>query len=107
MAKKKKKTKEEITGRVWKTEMPKGWEGDLSRLIDEIFEVAYARDWSWADLARFAGVNYVTVWSLGEKITRFPHLLTIWKLSKALQINITFEAKRPSTVKDKRRTVKA
>ncbi len=105
--KKKKKTKEEIKGRAFKTKMPKGWEGDLDRLIDYIFELAYARDWSWADLARFAGVNYVTVWSLGEKITRFPHMLTIWKMAKALQVNLWLVPKRPSTVKDKRRTVKA
>ncbi len=103
---KSKKTKEELKTRVFKTEMPKGWEGDLDRLIDHLFELAYDRDWSWADLARFAGVNYVTVWSLGEKITRFPHMLTIWKMSKALQANITFVEKRPSVVKDKRRTAK-
>jgi hypothetical protein len=87
--------------RKFKREMPKGYEFDLDRVIDIIYEEAYRRDWSWADLARFAGLCYHTVWMIGERRTRFPAHMTIFKLSKAVQLRVTFERTRASVVKDK------
>lgn len=92
--------------RQFKRKMPKGYSADLSRIVDEIFNAAYRRDWSWSDLARFAGVHYWTVWRMGERLTRFPQLLTVWKLAKALQMQVAFVQKRPSVVKDRRLAAK-
>jgi len=83
-------------------EMPAGWREDLARIVDEIFNEAYRRDWTWSDLARFAGVCYGTVWRMGERDTRFPQALTVWKLAKAVQMSVTLTKKRPNVAKDKR-----
>lgn len=93
--------------RQFKRKMPKGYSADLARIVDEIFDAAYRRDWSWSDLARFAGVHYWTVWRMGERITRFPQLLTVWKLAKALQMQVTFVHKRASIIKDRRFAARA
>lgn len=102
-----KRTRDELKKRTFKTPFPKGWEGDLDRLVDAIFDEAYLRDWTWDDLARFSGLNIATVWALGERITRFPRLLTVWKLAKAVQLRMNFIPKRPSKARDKRTAVDA
>lgn len=87
--------------------LPDGYETDLNRMADVLFNEAYRRDWSWADLARFSDVSHYTVWRLGERKTRVPQILTIWKLAKALQFRVVFEKLRPSVSKDRRHAAKA
>ncbi len=89
--------------RQFKRTMPKGYEYDLDRIVDEIFNTAYKRDWTWSDLAKFSGLCYQTVWLIGERRTRFPQWMTLFKMAKAVQLHLTFQEKRPSTIKDARR----
>ena len=84
----------------FKRTMPKGYEFDLDRIVDEIYDAAYRRDWSWSDLAKFSGLCYQTVWLIGERRTRFPQWMTIFKMAKACQLHLTFQPTRRSTVKD-------
>lgn len=94
------KRREERT--LWRGKpLPDGYETDLNRIVDEVFDEAYRRDWTWTDLARFAGVSHYTVWRLGERKTKAPSYVTVWKLAKAVQFRVTFERLRPSVTKDR------
>lgn len=87
--------------------LPQGYERDLERIVDEIFNEAFRRDWTWADLARFAGLNHHTVWRLGERMTKVPQFLTFWKLCRAVQFSIQMTPTRISLVKERRQQAKA
>lgn len=92
--------------RVFKRPCPDGWLEDLHRIIDAVYEAAYSRDWTWADLARFADVSYYTVWRLGERDTRYPQTLTIWKLAKAVGMSVKLVSNRPNLTKDRKQIAK-
>lgn len=92
--------------RAFKRPAPDGWLEDLHRLIDVIFEQAYRRDWTWADLARFSKLSYYTVWRLGERDTRYPQTLTVWKLARAVNMSIKIVENRASVVKDRKNIAK-
>lgn len=92
--------------RAFKRPAPDGWLEDLHRIIDVIFEEAYRRDWTWADLARFAGVSYYTVWRLGERDTRYPQTLTVWKLSKSVGMSVKIVQNRANLAKDRKQIAK-
>lgn len=61
----------------------------LNRLVDDIFSVAtYEKDWTWGRLAKEAGVAYTTVCRLGERETRLPQLRSIYRLAKAVGMDL-------------------
>jgi DNA-binding phage protein len=58
---------------------------DLHKIIDEIFaEAANSNEWSWSQLASHAGLAYQTVANLGDRATKWPRFLTIYRLAKAV-----------------------
>lgn len=57
---------------------------DLHEKVDEIYEAAARLEWSWSVLASNAGLSYQTVCRLGDRVTRFPGYMTIYKLATAV-----------------------
>jgi len=58
---------------------------DLHKIIDEVFaEAAASYDWTWSQLALNAGLAYQTVANLGDRATKWPRFLTIYRLAKAV-----------------------
>lgn len=55
----------------------------LHELVDEIYEVA-AKKWTWSEFAENAGVSYSTISNLGNRKTRYPRHMTIWKMAQAV-----------------------
>lgn len=92
--------------RVFKRQPELGYWDDLDRRVYAIFDEAFRRDWTWADLARFSGVSYWTVWSIGERRTRFPHDHTLFRLMKPLNLTYDIIRKRPNLGKERRQSKK-
>lgn len=64
----------------------------LHNIVDEIFEVAATdKDWTWSKLAHVAGLSYSTVLKLGNRQTRYPRHMSVWKLAKA--VGLSYEVK--------------
>jgi len=58
---------------------------DLHKIIDEIFsEAASQYDWTWSQLAANAGLAYQTVSKIGDRATKWPRFMTIYRLAKAV-----------------------
>jgi len=61
----------------------------LESFVDDIYEIAHdVWDFSWVDLAEEAGCSYTTVWRLGMRVTRWPRLQTIFKLARAVGMDV-------------------
>jgi len=61
----------------------------LESLVDDIYEIASdVWDFSWADLAEQSGCAYTTVWRLGMRVTRWPRLQTLYKLARAVGMDV-------------------
>jgi DNA-binding phage protein len=64
----------------------------LHKLVDEIFDMAKdEHDWTWTQLARNAGVSYLSVKNLGERHTKYPLFRTVHRLAHAVGLNITLQ----------------
>ncbi len=63
----------------------------LHGIVDELFNAAFRKGWSWPMIARASGLSYSTVLKLGNRITCYPRHMTVWKISKALGLSYTFE----------------
>jgi lambda repressor-like predicted transcriptional regulator len=57
---------------------------ELDRILDELFEVAEQRGWSWTQLASEAGLAYQTVVNLGERWTNRPQFRTVLLVARAV-----------------------
>lgn len=58
---------------------------DLHSILDKIYaESASAYDWTWNQLASQAGLAYQTVAKLGDRETKWPRFLTVYRLAKAV-----------------------
>ena len=58
---------------------------DLHKIIDEIFEEAYnSHGWSWSQLAEQANLASQTVANLGDRATKYPRFMTIYRLALAV-----------------------
>lgn len=72
---------------------PREYITQLNQIVDDIYdEACIVCDWSWAKLAQKADLSAATVSRLGRRITQRPHLLTVWKLAKAVGFEIRIEA---------------
>jgi len=60
------------------------YESFLKHLVDELFDDAARQNMTWDRFAEAAGTSKSTVYRLGSRITRFPRIDTIYKLSKAV-----------------------
>jgi hypothetical protein len=68
----------------------------LHNIIDDIFEVATnEKDWTWSKLSYMAGLSYSTVLKLGNRQTRYPRHMSVWKLAKA--VGLRYEVKELTT----------
>ena len=55
------------------------------QIIDEIYvEAANNHKWTWSQIAVHAGLSYMTVVKLGERQTKYPRHMTIYKLAKSV-----------------------
>lgn len=71
------------------TPVEKQYFTDLHSLVDDIYTRACdIYDMSWTGLASAAGLAYGTVASLGNRETRFPRFMTIYKLAVAVGLQI-------------------
>jgi len=58
---------------------------DLHKIVDEIFtEAASKYDWTWRQLAVQSGLSHQTVGNLGDRVTKWPRFMTIYRLAKAV-----------------------
>jgi len=73
--------------------LAKQYDEFLDDLVDELFEMATAKDWTWADFARRASLSSTTVYRLGGRITRSPQIRTIWKLASALGCEVSVRSR--------------
>lgn len=65
------------------------YEAKLTELVDDIYEAATdVWDFSWFQLANESGLAYNTVYRLGMRITRWPQLQTIFKLARAVGMDV-------------------
>lgn len=71
---------------------------ELDRILDELFEVAVDRGWTWAHLASEAGLAYQTVVNLGERWTKRPQFRTVLLIARAVDCELWVqerEGKKP------------
>lgn len=72
----------------------------LHKMVDEIYQEAHAKNWTWNQLAERAKLDKTTVVRLGLRVTKLPRFFTIHKLAKAVGWNIiTTEAKKVLKIK--------
>jgi len=64
------------------------YERFLVKTTDEIFEAACKEGMTWLDLAAQAGLAPTTVYNLGNRVTVYPQLRTIFLLAKACRMNV-------------------
>jgi hypothetical protein len=75
---------------------------DLHRIIDDVFAAAAESfDWSWVQLASNAGLAYQTVACLGNRQTKWPRFLTIYRLAKAVGWEIVLKEEEKTVRKPK------
>jgi hypothetical protein len=79
------KVPEVVRGRLSR---PRDFSTFLDAFVDEVFEKAFEKDWTWGQFALHAGVCPSTINRLGRRITESPALLTIWKISKAVDMEL-------------------
>ncbi len=71
------------------------YEEKLQELVDEIYDAASdIWEWSWVDLADRSYLAYNTVYRLGMRTTRYPRLMTIYKLAKAVGMDMNLVRQR-------------
>ena len=70
--------------------IPRAYHNHRKDLVDEIYTEA-AKTMTWAELAREAGIAYTTVERLGSYETKRPQELTIWKLARAVGMELRLE----------------
>jgi hypothetical protein len=70
---------------------PVAYRKDLNEFIDEIYARAANNKWSWSKLASRALLTQATVAKLGHRETRWPQLLTVWKLARAVGMRVSVQ----------------
>lgn len=80
MATKRKRKKERTTER----KMDAAYHKALNRLVDRLFELAKAKQWTWEQMAEQSGLSRGTIYALGSRETRWPQYRTVELLAKAL-----------------------
>lgn len=70
---------------------------DLHSIVDEVYdEAANTFDWTWSQLATHAELCYATVARLGDRDTKWPRYMTVYKLCKAVGIDLVLvKQKKP------------
>ena len=72
----------------------------LHRIIDDIYtRAANEYDMTWSQLAAAADLSYMTVAKLGDRETKFPRHMTIFKLAQA--VGMALELQEPPKAQKK------
>jgi len=71
------------------------WNDYLDDVVDDLFNLAFDKDWSWFELSRQSKVSYTTICRLGNRDTLYPRLSTVWKIAKAVGANIEIQVSHP------------
>lgn len=86
---------------VYERQLPKGdidaekyYFDELDRILDDLFEVATDKGWSWTQLASEAGLAYQTVVNLGERWTKRPQFRTVLLIARAVDHQILAEERQ-------------
>lgn len=85
-----------------KKPLPRGYEHDLDELVNEVYGTAFDKGWTWRQLAERSDLCYGTVWAIGTRRTRRPHLTTVWKMAKACGLKVAFIETRPSVTRKRK-----
>lgn len=73
--------------------LEKDYEQLLDRFVDILFlEATDHYSYTWREFAKAAGVAYSTVYRLGMRDTHLPYLRTIYKLAKAVDLEMQLTA---------------
>lgn len=62
----------------------------LNSRVDQIYEEAKSQGLTWGKLAKLANLSPKTVERLGDRITRYPQDMTVYKLALAVGWNQEF-----------------
>ena len=72
----------------------------LHRIVDQVYqEAADTYKWTWSDLAREAGLANSTVESLGNRCTKWPRFMTVYKLCRAVGWELVLQTSKKATKK--------
>ncbi len=61
-----------------------GYYKELDSILDQLFEDAAKKRWTWQRLAAESKLSYSTVLNLGNRVTRFPRFKTVLCIARAL-----------------------
>jgi len=56
----------------------------LDALVDRLFQIAFDKKYTWAEMASISGIGAATISKLGNRETRFPQYRTVELLAHAL-----------------------
>jgi len=80
----------------------KAYYRQLHRMIDEIYTRAASEyGMTWSKLADTAGLAYQTVANLGDRQTKFPRHMTIFKLARAVEMELELQEPPKQATKSK------
>lgn len=65
-----------------------GYERELNRIIDDCYSRSGKLGMTWRDLADAAGLHPRTIYRLGNRITKLPRFETVWKIAKAVGMEL-------------------
>ena len=72
---------------------------DLHAIVDEIFvEAVDTFDWTWSQLASHAELCHQTVARLGDRETKWPRFSTVYKLCKAVGIDLVLQRQKRKSI---------
>lgn len=74
-----------------KQRMTAAYKKTLWNIVNQLFDEAHAKGWTWAGFAQRAGVAETTVFYLGNRNTRFPQFRTLQMLAEAVGGTLTFK----------------
>lgn len=64
----------------------------LHAFVDEVFERACDDyDWSWGQFAEHAQLSPNTIANLGNRITQFPRYFTVFKMARAVGMDLKLQ----------------
>ncbi len=78
----------------------------LHRMIDDIFTRASDEyGMTWSKLAEIAGLSYQTVSNLGDRQTKYPRHMTIFKLARAVEMDLELQEPPKQVTKSKKMAI--
>jgi hypothetical protein len=74
----------------------KAYFDDLHGILDEVYALAKEQyKWTWTEFAKTANVSPLCVNNLGNRITKYPLFRTVYKLSRAVGMELELQTAVP------------